>query len=389
MAHILIGWELGGNRGHATKILAVARALQTSGHDVSFALQRVDALQADQIDGCPVWQAPLTPRLLVNAQRPRATITHSHGDSLARLGFDDSAIVAAIIRCWHRLFAAVKPDVVCAEFAPFLLLAARGSIPTVAIGTGFTLPPPAMPTFPSLTGFPAQPDEQALDCVNCALAETGGQPLATLPEVYSADRSVVGTFAELDPYRYHVKRELVSPCVPLSIPKTSGRGREIFLYAGPRLPSDAALWDGLEDSRLPVRAFIPDSPPDYRAALRKRGFAVEDDPVPFAQIVERSRLLLSTGSHGFVCAGMLAGIPQVLCPLDLEKALIAASVGQLGVGGVAPMKSIRREPFAASLRRIYESCQLAERAADLACDLRERVITPFHSSVVKAIARLV
>jgi rhamnosyltransferase subunit B len=60
MAHILIGWELGAGRGHALRIAQLAKALRAAGHRLSFAVQRVDALDPEA--GGEVWQAPVTPR---------------------------------------------------------------------------------------------------------------------------------------------------------------------------------------------------------------------------------------------------------------------------------------------------------------------------------------
>ena len=389
MANVLIGWEFGGNRGHATTAVTIARTLRKLGHKVTFALQRIDALLPDEVEGSAVWQAPLTPRLLVNSGRRRGPATHSHGDTLAKLGLDDPHIVAAIIRAWHELFAAVKPDIVCAEFAPLMLLAARGSMPTFAFGTGFTLPPAALESFPSFTGTPGMPENQTLDSINQALAEFGRTPLGSLPEVYASDECIVATFSELDPYRKFLKRDLVSPCVPLPVEGSSESGTEIFVYTGPIIDPNSQLWDGLAISKLPVRLFMPDIAPSYRSQLRARGFIVEEAPVPFGLIAARSRILLSNGSHGLVCSGLLAGIPQVLCPYDLEKSLTAAEITRLGVGGVAPLKSIRREPFAASLRSIYDNNELNQRAKDLSVILRKRAAKPYHVSVAEAICRVV
>lgn len=387
MAHVLIGWEFGGNRGHAANAFDLARTLRKLGHKVTFALQRIDSLSPDEADGSAVWQAPLTPRLLVSSGRRRAAATHTHGDTLAKLGFDDPDIVAAVIRAWHALFAAVKPDLVCADFAPFLLLAARWSIPTVAFGTGFTLPPAELESFPSFTGKPGMPEEPTLGSINQALTALGRATLTALPQVYAADESVVRTFAELDPYRNHVKRDWVSPCVPLPIGEAA-EGREIFVYTGPSIDPDAELWAGLGLSGLSVRMFIPGISPMYRSHLRSRGFIVEDGPVDFRLIAARSRLLLSNGNHGFVCSGLLAGLPQVLCPYDLEKSLTAADITRLGVGGMSPLQSIKREPFASALRNIYDNAELAQRARDLSVVLRARADRPYHEAVVEVVGRI-
>ena len=40
MAHILIGWEFGANRGHVVRMAATAKALRAAGHEISFAFRK-------------------------------------------------------------------------------------------------------------------------------------------------------------------------------------------------------------------------------------------------------------------------------------------------------------------------------------------------------------
>lgn len=388
MAHVLIGWELGGNRGHAVTVLSVAKALRSSGHRVTIALQRIDALSREAADGFEIWQAPLSPRLLITAPRQNSVSAQSHGDTLAAIGMDDPQIVSAVLRGWSQILNSVKPDAVVADFAPFLLLSSRSTIPTVAIGTGFTLPPSTLPNFPSFTREPALPEEATLDSINFALKKHGKAPLSALPQVYCADEAVVGTFTEIDPYRNLSARALVSPMTPGPMPGEAKTRSEVFVYANSSVDRGAALWSALQKSRLPIRMFTPDLPTSYRNALHARGFAVEEKPLSFSAIASRSRILLSTGSHGFVCSGLLAGIPQVICPNDLEKALTAAAVGHLGVAGVASLRSIETDAFSSSLIEIYDQDDIAHRARKFAEKLRTRANIPFELSVTQAVERV-
>src|SRR5690606_2236089 len=108
------------------------------------------------------WQAPVTPRFLISASRAAAGPPAGMADILARVGMDDPALVAAMIRGWEQLFAAIRPDVIVGDFAPFLHLAVRDRLPLVAIGTGFGLPPADMPALPALIEGPPGIDQQAL-----------------------------------------------------------------------------------------------------------------------------------------------------------------------------------------------------------------------------------
>ncbi len=390
MGHILLGWELGGNRGHAVRLAQIADILKSRGHQVSFAMQRVDALSVAESRGSPVWPAPVAPRLLVNTARPQSDNPNTMGDILARLGCLEPEMVAAMLRAWRQLFSAIRPDAIVAEFAPWLLLAARGRVPSVAGGVGFDTPPSDMPRFPSLTGRPAVFDEaETLDSVNRALRSVGSEPLAALPAMFAADRELAGTYRELDGYAEWRTRPLVRPALPLPPPEIApAGGEEIFVYAPEMVRQDAPLWQGLAAAKLPVRVHIPRVSADYHEMLRKLGFAAEPEPLPFRLIAERSRLLVSHGGHGFVCSGLLAGLPQVVCHYDLEKVMHARAVAKLGLGGFVPLSANDPEPFAASLVKLYRDDALAERARAAAPGFHARNTVSMQQSMADAVEEL-
>lgn len=390
MAHVLLGWEFGGNQGHAVALAITAAALRRRGHRISFALQRVDAIAPERLEGAEVWPAPVTPRLLLNASRPRSGHPQSMGDIVARLGFDDRAIIEALVRAWTRLLDAIRPDLVIADYAPFLLNAARGRAPTIASGTAFSTPPSVMGTFPSLTGeAPAFREESLLDAVNAALKRNRLPAIERLPQIFEATREMGGSFAELDPYAEWRRDPLVMPMVRGGLPDMAhGGGEEVFVYAPDTARVESKLWDGLAGSGLPVRVHVPSAGEALKQALGARGFAVEPEPVPFARIAERSRLLLSHGGHGFVCSALLAGLPQVICHFDLEKLIHASAITRLGLGGMVAMQRIEAEPFAASLREVYRNDALADRARAAAPGFRSRYDRPKEESIADAVDAL-
>ena len=105
----------------------------------------------------------------------------------------------------------------------------------------------------------------------------------------------------------------------------------------------------------------------------KAGFALHHDPLPFNQIVERSRILVSHGGHGFVCSALLAGLPQLICHYDIEKRLHANAVAAMQLGGHVPLNRIQPDTFATFLSRLYEDEDLADRARAAGVDFRSRV----------------
>lgn len=391
MAHVLLGWELGGNRGHAVTLSSIADELRGRGHRVSFALQRIDAIAPEAAGGAAIWPAPVTPRLLIHSSKPRTSAPTGMGDILGRLGLDDPAIVEGLIRGWRLLLDAIRPDLVISDYGPFLLSAARGRFPTVAIGTGFGVPPSGMVGFPDVGGgAPAYCEDDLLGLVNRVLTRLGDPALSALPELFAASRELAATFDELDPYRDYRLEGVISPALSGGAPAiAAGGGEEIFVYAPEQIGLDAPLWQGLREARLPVRCYVAGVGESFRAQVRGWGFAVESAPVPFARIAQRSRLLLSHGGHGFVCSGLLAGLPQIICHLDLEKLGYARAVTGLGLGGMVPLRAIEPAAFARSLVAAYGNEEIAARARAAAPAFQARCRTPMPVAVADAVDALV
>ena len=387
MARILIGWEFGANRGHAVRMSELAAALQAEGHEIVFAMQRLDALTPEQALGAPVWQAPLTPRLLVTVGRTRHGPPAGMADILARLGMDDSALTAAVLRGWRHLFAAVKPDVVLGDFAPNMQMAAYGRIPVVAVGTGFALPPSDMAEFPRLVEVATIDQGMILDRVNAALAAIGADPIDALPQIYRADRALPATFTELDPYGAHRTGPLTLP-LPADFSARAGDGEELFVYGPELLAAEADLWKGLGLSGLKVRVHLPRVSADAADRMRRLGLIMEPEPLPFDLIAERSRLIMSHGGHGMICSGLAAGLPHVVYHYDLEKQLHGVALARAGYGGHVPLKAIKAEVFAESLKRVYADEALAARVRAAAPGFLTRGQAPVEQAVVEAVAEL-
>ncbi len=388
MAHILAGWEIGAGRGHVLRLLKVARALEQEGHQVSLALQRPDLLSEVEAENRVVWQAPVSPRLLVSGSRPAKRIPTTLGDILVRLGMGDAAIVASQMRSWRRLLDVVRPDLVVGDTAPMLGLAARGRVPHILVGNGFFTPPSHLPAFPRLIDHePAEDEAAALASVNEAVAGFGIEPLGGLPELFAAEARIPAIFPEFDPYAEHRGESPASPLDGALAAAPEG-GDELFAYLPETIGADSPLWKGIAAARLPVRVHVPRLRAELRDRLTADGFAIEPEPVPFERIAARSRLLLSHGALGFVCAGAAAGLPHIVCHYDLEKLLTGVAVARLGVGGHASLGAIEPAAFAASLHQLHGDESLAGRARTLGATIRGRNQRRFDDAVKEKVADL-
>lgn len=365
MARIILGWELGANRGHVTRLIDIADHLASEGHEVALALQNTGFIPTDRLASFTVFQAPIWPRLLTNNTALPGPMATSMADILVRVGLDQPATIPALMVAWLAIFGAFQPDLVIGDFAPILGLAARNRVPSIAVGTGFSCPPAELEFYPSLTdSAPVFAERETLARVNQGLAAIGEPGLDNLPEMFTADRHLVGEFAMLDPYHDYRQQPLYSPSVANPRPDIAAQGGdEIFVYAFERAMNFAPLWDGLQHSGIPIRVHIPDISDGLAAALSARGMHVERQKIGFAEIGRRSRFVLSHGGHGFVCSALLAGLPQVVTHYDLEKSNIGTSIARQGLGGHIALPDIVAAPFAASLQQLYhaEDAQLAVR----------------------------
>lgn len=387
MARVLLGWELGANHGHAVRLRGIAQRLIAEGHALSVALQRIDAAEALPA-GCQVWQAPIWPRLVGSVPPPDSAVPATLGDVLFRLGLDRPEGFAGLIAGWDAILKATRPDVVVADFAPALLAAARGRVPTVLAGVGFDAVPPHLERFPSLTGQIAVHDEDAmLAHVQAVLARTGRSLPDRLPALFSADRVLAGTFSELDPYASWRRTPVCAPSVLPPIGE-NGRGDELFVYGAGPLLRGRALIDGLVRARIPVRAYFPAANAAQRREMEAAGFRIEAAPLPFAEIARRARVVMSHGGLGFVSSALAAGVPQIVVHADLEKRLTGEAITRLRLGGHVALTAIDPGAFAGSLREFFADESFQRRAREAAPGFRAR-LAPAQADLVRdAVAEL-
>ena len=141
---VLLGWELGGGQGHIQRLAALAQALSACG------IEPIFALKSDKIKGVDFpWRTVVAPRLPYSGRNNSFT----YADILETYGFGNARLLRSHLQSWQSVIKQVKPDLIIADYAPGLVLAARGIVPTVVVGPCFAVPPP-VEVFPILR-FPA------------------------------------------------------------------------------------------------------------------------------------------------------------------------------------------------------------------------------------------
>ena len=371
-AHVLLANEFGAGRGHLTTLRQLALALGP-GYALDAALCRraYDNILTDI--GATVFDGP---RLIYhNARRqgPDATPTATWGEFLGDLGFDREVRVAEVVDWWRHVIVSRGIELVLADYAPLALLAARSlGVTTVTTGTGFGLPPWQMAQFPMLKPENAtrlHDEKSLLANVNAVATRHCMLPLAGLPEVYRADLTLVRTLPFLDPYAPW-RRDIYLPPVTDISPMLAGPGDEVFVYFSTSEFEDPQVVEALVALPLPRRGYLPGVPEGVAARLAASGMVLEPAPVPVADIVRRSRMVLNAGQHGILSLALFAGLPQVCLPQHQEHLWHATAAKTKGVALVVPSADRTTAAVLDAVRAVQGDDAMFARAQFVAQGLR-------------------
>jgi hypothetical protein len=291
---VLFGWQLGGGQGHIQRLVALAQILESYGVEPIFALKSYD-LKMQHFG----WKTVLAPPL----QFPSRFESYSYGDILETFGFGNADFLRSHLAAWKALLTELKPNLVIADHAPGLVLAARGIVPTVVIGGGFIVPPP-VDIFPILR-FPAPPEvEQRQERVNNTVRQVMELDIPLGQALNGQDRFIF-SIPELDPYRYL----RLQACY-------------VSVHIAP-IPND------LHDFNGSTWAYLGEDYTHRNLVLQM--FKPESEFKPLEQALARKSLAIHHASLTTSITCLLAGIPQLVLPRHLEEYLNALSLSQLGV----------------------------------------------------------
>jgi UDP:flavonoid glycosyltransferase YjiC (YdhE family) len=331
---VLFAWELGANLGHIKPMITIARELARGGVTPIFAvrdLEHTHALIAD--DGFAMLQAPVWPRYKHWGHDGGLA---SYADILTGVGFADAAKLGAMIGAWDGLLDLVQPDAVVIDHAPALLAALhRRGIPTVAIGTPFTMPPLSRDRLAPLRAdqAPAIPEAQLMQSVRKALgARRAPPPATTLVDLLRTDERIVYGTTELDPYRTFRNEPLVAPPEPLPDFVEPPLRPKLFVYLGVEAPCLEQIAQALARLDVEIIAYLRGEVGPIPQFLKRRGHIVFDKPPQVHQILPQVSHVISQGG-AFMCqAALAAGRPQLVMPLHAEAEINLRMLEQLGIG---------------------------------------------------------
>lgn len=250
---------------------------------------------------------------------------NSMAEILAKTGFSSPELVRPLVAGWDAILARYQPDIVISDCAPSLNTVARGRVPLIVIGNGWTLPPdqdrPLALTRAEGSDDAIRDAGEAVLIAMCA-ASSVLPKVAKFTDLLRGDHNFVCSLDEVDPYR-GIRDELLcwpfeisAPTFPIKEPRSGG-----LIY----LPNRHAARELVEReaARLDMQfeAFFNGAPiyPSPNVAVHLR-------PIDFGSAIPRKRLAIHHGGLGTAIWCMANRVPQIIFPDDLEKMLIAKGV---------------------------------------------------------------
>ncbi len=392
---ILFGWEMGANLGHAGKVTRVAAMLEDRAELFVAAREPVAIRQM-----APDLKARLLPapysltRPMRRGERPGLCFP----GNLLTEGWESPDILSALCEAWSGLIELVRPDVIVAQAAPTLLLAARGQGKrTVMLGSGYDNPALSvpMPVFespePDAATVAGAQEAMALAAANEALARRDLPPAQSFKDLMEADLSLLLTWPEADHYPDRAALQpdhpeflgmLTSASAGAAASWADNGNPRVFAYLrGGHRPS-AAAYGALHrmGRELDTVLAAPGIEPADAARLRERGVQVFDGTVDHGPLLGKCDLGLSHGSNGMVGAFLAKGVPQIGLPLHREQSMITRAMARrnlaLGLEG-----RYGTDQVVEAIRRILASRDFADRTR-----LAARKIASYSSCAAELIA---
>jgi UDP:flavonoid glycosyltransferase YjiC (YdhE family) len=341
MSRILCVWEMGADFGHMSKFLPLALKLRERGHEVVFALR--DLSNAEAIlgrHGFPLLQAPIWTAPVPGLPKPPLNYT----EILCRFGFLNKSGLTGMLKGWRELYALVKPDLILADHSPTALLASRGlPLKRAVFGTGFCSPPRTSP-LPNMRTWMkvdaerlATGERNVLQTANSVLAEFGVKPLKAVADIFDVNEDFLCTFPELDHYADRGPARYWSPVFTkdhgqaLQWPEPR-QGKRVFAYLKPRYRDFEKILGLLRQMKGMVFVFSPGMSKAMTQKYQSPRMTIITQPVKLAAILPGCDLVICHVGHGTLAASLLAGVPLLLLPTQLEQYMAARRVLQLGAG---------------------------------------------------------
>ena len=308
--------ELGGGRGHVSRLNAIASVARNLGYKTVFAsppgsglLRPVASWQFDE-----VLDSPAFPRL---RRPPKPLDVGGLASNLAKVGFIDRRVIRTMMEAWQSQLKDIAPAVVIGDFAPYARLACLGRIPFAMVGSGYSLP-----TSDGLFPFPQQARakdpthllQRIADQISIALAATDTKCIENPSACLRGDWNMVACLPLIDPVVDRDPAEYIGPTEALPPEHTPLRERRrVYAYLHSSNAIDAAALNALVEKGYNVDLFC-----DGKSFEFSNSINVLNEPVAISDIISGYSIAYHPSGLGLSTQCLLAGMPQILSPKHVE-----------------------------------------------------------------------
>ena len=391
MARFHLCWELGGGLGHAGRLKVLAEALLARGHHVSISLR--DLAQAHALfsglhgasPGAPGLQTVNGPALCVPPLQAPVWLHRteglppnhaSHAEILLTAGYLQAGPLAGMVAGWRAMFSLLQPDVVVADYAPTAILAARSmGLRSASVGSAFSMPPPgrALPCLREWENIAPQrladAEARVLLAANAVLAHHGAPPLDWTVDLLLGDAPLLTTWPELDlfnrdapasaapsPAAFGAVSAGAAPAAaragvasaewygPAFLPASGeppvwppGEGPKVFAYLKTGHPDHAEVLASLAQEGCRVLCYLPEVAGGKAPPVSALNLAFARGPVALQAALAEAQLCVTHCGEATLAQSMLAGVPVLMLPMQLEQFLTARRIAAAGMGVNAAM----------------------------------------------------
>jgi hypothetical protein len=239
----------------------------------------------------------------------------------------------------------------------------------LAVGTGYTLPPPEMESFQPLARLnrPLYATEpEIVDRLNTELRQIGARPIERLPQLNEADAYGLVTIPIFDPYGMQRQNPYLGVEIPGGVPHPLDPAEGGIAYFHDDTQLHDNVLDGLLRANIDMAVYF--GSPLRRVAKKFKGsrVALATQPFRLGEEMPGKAVAVHPGGLGFSTAALLAGVPQVLLYGHEEHWFIANAIVKAGAGAAAQYKEVTAGSLAGAIDRVAGSLVMRERALRLA-----------------------
>ncbi len=270
-------------------------------------------------------------------------LSQNYGENLLKNGYWHNESLTIYLCLWLKLLEECDPDFVLCDHSPSVLLAARHlDIPRAAYGDGFFIPPrinPMPPLQPWLNlplDYYVASEERFLKCVNPVMKAIGWDSLNCVADIFDGATTFLTTHAECDHYSRRRTDETYLGSVPYTPPECypqwpAGDGQRVFVYLTGYSRHLDALFKTLKEHDCSVLAYLRDVDSDYIKGLETPKIRILRKFVNLRSLANNCDAAVTHGGAGTVINLLLAGVPTLLLPVELEHALKAYRLTERGL----------------------------------------------------------